>query len=127
MNDSAGQLFRRLHIRIDSPRKRCMHDSWSKQRTPDSFDMKTLFPSRTALPPHNHSFSEFTNSEENQEEGRKCVVVGGGLVAIVVRGERSALRRRADVRSLSKEAPSRLQRRGKKRRFAEKREPSKPF
>lgn len=55
-----------------------MHDSWSKQRTPDSFDMKTLFPSRTALPPHNHSFSEFTNSEENQEEGRKCGEGGWG-------------------------------------------------
>lgn len=54
--------FWRLHIRIDPPRKRRMHDSWCKQRTPDSFDMKTLFPSRTALPPHSHSFSEFTNS-----------------------------------------------------------------
>lgn len=107
-----------------------MHDSWSKQRTPDSFDMKTLFPSRTALPPHNHSFSEFTNSEENQEEGRKCGGWVGGLVAaIVVRGERSAEEggREKSFQGGGVRAPSRLQRRGKKRRFAEKREPSKPF
>lgn len=108
-----------------------MHDSWSKQRTPDSFDMKTLFPSRTALPPHNHSFSEFTNSEENQEEGGKCGEVGGGaLVAIVVRGERSAEeggREKSFQGGGGVRAPSRLQRRGKKRRFAEEREPSKPF
>lgn len=31
---------------------------------PDSFDMKTLFPSRTALHYQNQAFREFTNSEE---------------------------------------------------------------
>lgn len=57
-----------------------MHDSWSKQRTPDSFDMKTLFPSRTALPSQNHSFSGFTNSEKTRKRR-------GGVDFVIVRGE----------------------------------------
>lgn len=65
------------------PRKRCMHDSWSKQRTPDSFDMKTLFPSRTALPSQNHSFSGFTNSEKTRK--RQWQRRWGNIV--IVRGE----------------------------------------